>query len=171
MKLKFILFLFITTSLLFSQEKSIAEQLSGSLVKLEGKTLKKVDDLAIAETKYFLFYFSAHWCPPCRAFTPKLVDFYNQTKPTHPELEVVFMSSDRSEEDMKAYMIEAKMPWTAVKFSKIESMKKINAYAGSGIPCVVVVDAQGNVLADSFKGGQYLGPQKPVDDLKKLLKQ
>jgi len=24
--------------------------------------------------KFTAIYYSAHWCPPCRAFTPKLVD-------------------------------------------------------------------------------------------------
>ena len=170
MKLKLLLILLFTTSLVFSQEKTIAQQLTGSLVQLEGKNLKSFDASTLSETKYFLFYFSAHWCPPCRAFTPKLVDFYNKTKPTHPELEIVFVSSDQSDEDMKKYMQEAKMPWPAIRFSKIESQKKIAAYAGSGIPCVVVVDAEGNVLAHSYNGKKYLGPQKPVDDLLELLK-
>ena len=169
MKLKFLLILLFATSSVFSQDKTIAQQLAGSLVHLEQKNLKKFDDSTLSETKYFLFYYSAHWCPPCRAFTPKLVDFYNKTKPAHPEFEVVFVSSDRSDEDMKKYMQEIKMPWPAIKFNKIESLKKITAYAGPGIPCVVVVDAEGKVLADSFKGEQYLGPQKPVDDLLKLL--
>jgi nucleoredoxin len=170
MKLKLLFLLLFTPAFLFSQEKSIAQELAGSLVQLEGKELKPFDDSRLSETKYFLFYYSAHWCPPCRAFTPQLVDFYKKTKKSHPEFEVVFISNDRSEADMKKYMVELKMPWTAVAFNKIQSLTRINAYAGSGIPCVVVVDAQGKVLADSFKGNQYLGPQKPLDDLKKILK-
>ncbi|KAI7997062.1 putative nucleoredoxin 1 [Camellia lanceoleosa] len=30
--------------------------------------------------KTILIYFSAHWCPPCRAFLPKLVEVYQQIK-------------------------------------------------------------------------------------------
>ena len=34
-------------------------------------------DLALQETKILAYYFSAHWCPPCRLFTPLLAEFYS----------------------------------------------------------------------------------------------
>jgi nucleoredoxin len=49
---------------------------------INGKTLKKADgsnvqaDAALAGKAVVCLYFSAHWCPPCRAFTPVLKDFY-----------------------------------------------------------------------------------------------
>ncbi|KAJ1524214.1 hypothetical protein ONE63_010734 [Megalurothrips usitatus] len=40
-------------------------------------------------------YFSAHWCPPCKAFTPQLVATYNAVRERGHNFEVVFVSSDR----------------------------------------------------------------------------
>jgi thiol-disulfide isomerase/thioredoxin len=34
-------------------------------------------DSALQETKILAYYFSAHWCPPCRLFTPLLAEFYS----------------------------------------------------------------------------------------------
>eukprot|EP00362_Geleiidae_sp_MMETSP1317_P001610 CAMPEP_0201281072 /NCGR_PEP_ID=MMETSP1317-20130820/1206_1 /ASSEMBLY_ACC=CAM_ASM_000770 /TAXON_ID=187299 /ORGANISM="Undescribed Undescribed, Strain Undescribed" /LENGTH=68 /DNA_ID=CAMNT_0047589963 /DNA_START=32 /DNA_END=238 /DNA_ORIENTATION=- len=39
-------------------------------------------------------YFSAHWCPPCREFTPILANFYNEAKAAGHKLEVIFVSRD-----------------------------------------------------------------------------
>merc|ERR1712130_667492 len=38
---------------------------------VEGNTSTLLDD------KYVGIYFSAHWCPPCRGFTPVLAESYN----------------------------------------------------------------------------------------------
>ena len=46
-------------------------------------------------------YFSAHWCPPCRAFTPKLVEFRDKNS---ARFELVFVSSDRSKAEKIKYM-------------------------------------------------------------------
>jgi len=49
---------------------------------IKGKNLTKADgsshsaDAALAGKDVILIYFSAHWCPPCRGFTPVLKDFY-----------------------------------------------------------------------------------------------
>ncbi|KAJ8977012.1 hypothetical protein NQ317_018383 [Molorchus minor] len=42
------------------------------------------------------FYFSANWCPPCRAFTPQLAETYRIIKKKEPGFEIIFVSSDRS---------------------------------------------------------------------------
>ncbi|HEX8309741.1 MAG TPA: thioredoxin-like domain-containing protein [Chthoniobacteraceae bacterium] len=80
-------------------ENILSTALKDKLVAMEGKELKKFDDAPLAEAKYFAFYYSASWCPPCRAFTPDLVKFYKRRKRTNPNFELVFVSNDRSAED------------------------------------------------------------------------
>merc|ERR1712013_942318 len=45
-----------------------------------------------------LLYFSAHWCPPCKQFTPILRDFYQEVE--DQGVEIIFVSSDRSPSEM-----------------------------------------------------------------------
>ena len=67
------------------------------------------------EDKFLMLYFSAHWCPPCKAFTPKLVELYKKLKETRDDVELVFVSSDRDEASFKEYYGE--MPWMALDYS------------------------------------------------------
>lgn len=102
---------------------------------------------AILDGKKIGIYFSAHWCPPCRAFTPQLVTVYNALKKEGKPFEIVFVSSDRAEADMYRYMKEMDMPWPAVRFpdKKREELKA--KYNIQGIPTLVIVDSSGKTIA------------------------
>jgi nucleoredoxin len=126
---------------------AVVTTLKGDLVALEGKKARRFDDTKLADKKYIAVYFSAHWCAPCRAFTPKLVEWYNANKAANPHFELVFVSRDHSEKDMESYMEEAKMPWPALKFNKIKNNKSLNKHAANGIPHLVMLDATGNAVA------------------------
>ena len=79
-------------------------------------------------------YFSAHWCPPCRGFTPELAKFYKQMKEkVGDRLEIIFISSDRTKNDWQGYFAE--MPWLALPFEARDikvgiSVPLINPYCG-----------------------------------------
>ncbi len=149
----------------------IAATFSNSLMTLKDGTNTPVGHDQLAPVKYWAFYYSASWCPPCRAFTPGLVNFYNNFKPSHPQFELIFVSQDNSADDMLSYMRDDGMPWPAVYYADIHA-PELNAlkYCGQGIPCLVLVDAQGQVLSDSFQGSQYLGPQHVLDDIQTMVK-
>ena len=44
---------------------------------------------ALADKQVVGLYFSAHWCPPCRGFTPKLAEVYTAIKGTGKSLEIL----------------------------------------------------------------------------------
>ena len=48
---------------------------------------------ALADVEAIGIYFSAHWCPPCRGFTPKLCEKYLQLKAAGKKVEMIFVSS------------------------------------------------------------------------------
>lgn len=135
------------------------------LVDAEGN---KVEAGKVSGQRYLLFYFSAHWCPPCRKFTPRLVARYNQDNAGY---QIVFVSSDRSETDMKNYMKETQMPWPGLGFDSPVVKKIKETYGGPGIPCLVMLDDKDNVISHSYRDGNYVGPDQVLKDLDARLKQ
>lgn len=96
-------------------------------------------------------YFSASWCGPCRNFTPKLCEVYNELL-SKGDFEVVFVSADEDEESFNGYF--SKMPWLAVPFSDSATRERLDQhFSVRGIPYLVILDAAGNVRT---KGGVQL---------------
>jgi nucleoredoxin len=144
---------------------AIAGAAKGNLVRLQNGNVVSCYDEELAPKQIYGLYFSAHWCPPCRKFTPQLVAYYDQIAHDHPEFEIIFVSADKSADDMATYMRESGMRWPAIEYGKLANVPALQKYAGRGIPDLVIVDASGKVLADSFVGGKYVGPGKVLDDL------
>jgi thiol-disulfide isomerase/thioredoxin len=154
-----------------AEAPTVLSQLKGKLVALSGNITIPENDSAVGDPKYFALYFGAGWCGPCHKFTPDLVSFYKEMKPKHPEFEVVFMSRDTSAPEMQRYMAEMHMPWPALRYDAVKWTAQLNHLCGPGIPCLVLVDGHGQIVSDSFEGAKYLGPQKVLTDLRKLLEQ
>lgn len=99
--------------------------------------------------KIYGIYFSAHWCPPCRKFSPVLVDAYNEIKKNGGEFEIIFVSGDHSEEAQFNYMTELNMPWYTVKHNGSAAANLMQKYAVRGIPALIIIDADGNLITDN----------------------
>ncbi|KAL8550495.1 hypothetical protein ACS0TY_009062 [Phlomoides rotata] len=121
------------SSILFSADRDYLARNNGDQVKgdsVSGKTIG--------------LYFSASWCGPCRGFTPKLVEVYNELLQLN-KFEIVFVSWDEDKESFDAYF--SKMPWFAVPFSDSETRDQLNTlFTVSGIPTLVLLDESGKVL-------------------------
>jgi thiol-disulfide isomerase/thioredoxin len=142
--------------------------LEGNLQKLQGKSLKSYKG-ATKPTKYYVFYHTASWCPPCRKFTPDLVDFYNKNKPNNDEFEVILITSDSDEKSMEDYTVDKQMPWPQLELSKVDRFKKEFKHPGRGIPNLVITDLKGQIIKTSYEGDKYIGPAAVMNHLATLL--
>jgi len=124
-----------------------------AITNLLGETVQGKDgDVAVSSFSVpggvLAMYFSAHWCPPCRAFTPKLATWYNNFKKSEngSKLELVFVSSDRDEEAFNEYYAE--MPWLTLPYAKRDEKAKLSKkFKVQGIPSLVFLNAEtGDVI-------------------------
>jgi len=120
------------------------------MIKLFGSNLTKGDSTittadALKGKSKVAIYFSAHWCPPCRGFTPKLAERYTELVGKGENFEVVFVSSDRDEASFKEYY--ATMPWLALPFEERDVKAKLSKkFKVSGIPALIILDEAGEVI-------------------------
>lgn len=144
--------------------------LEGNLEKFDGRSLKRYE-LEEKPTKYYLFYYTASWCPPCQKFTPDLVKFYNSEKPKHDEFEIILVTSDNDDDAMEDYAKEKKMEWPHLKLSKVDKFKEAFKHPGTGIPNLVLTDRNGELIKTSYVGKNYIGPTSVMNHLDGLLKE
>jgi len=123
---------------------------------------------AIKDADLIGIYFSAHWCGPCRQFTPKLSKLYKDWTAQGKKIVIIFASSDSDAASWKSYFGE--MPWYSFPFNDPRKEKLDKLYKVSGIPWLAIVDKKGKLLeneADSRVGSEGAGA---VDSWAELLK-
>jgi len=139
---------------------SLEELLGPELVDANGNKV----ELSSLEGKVIGLYFSAEWCPPCRAFTPDLV---RAASGSSNDFAVVFVSSDRSAADQTKYMKGYRMKWPAIPYDSEKRRELSGRFNIRGIPALVIIDDQGNLITD--QGRRELGnnPRQAIRDWKK----
>lgn len=149
---------------------TVWEALGEEVLRNDGEAVE-VADLR-GEGKVLGLYFSASWCPPCHAFTPKLAETYKAVQAAGKAFEIIFVSSDRSQQDFQKYF--ASMPWLAIPQGDKRKEQLSTLFEVQGIPTFVLLDAdsgavinangRGGVMSDP-KGLEFPWPPKAVGDL------
>ncbi|KAK3416833.1 hypothetical protein EUGRSUZ_H02588 [Eucalyptus grandis] len=121
---------------------------SGDLDFVIGKEGAKipVSDLV---GKTVLLYFSAHWCPPCRAFLPVLIESYEKIKAKDNAFEVIFLSSDKDQTAFDNYFAE--MPWLALPFGDERKKSLSRKFKVRGIPTLIAIGPTGRTLTNKAR--------------------
>lgn len=90
-------------------------------------------------------YFSAHWCPPCRHFTPQLADLYRKYTSEGKAFEIIYISGDRSQEEARAYYAE--MPWKMLRFDAVDKRELLDEiFEVTGIPSLILFDENSKLI-------------------------
>ncbi|XP_057844342.2 probable nucleoredoxin 1-2 isoform X2 [Cryptomeria japonica] len=96
--------------------------------------------------KTIALYFSANWCSPCQAFTPKLIQVYNELKERGESFEIVFISKDEDQEAFEDHF--SIMPWLALPFRDKVEKDLSRHFHTEGIPTLIVIGPDGKTMTD-----------------------
>ena len=121
-----------------------------------GQTVTVTDCATELKDKVIGIYFSAHWCPPCRQFTPMLVQTYKDIVGADKNFEIVFVSSDQDQKAFEGYWKDH--PWLTVPFDSQTRQTLAEKFGVRGIPMFVIVGADGKVI--TTKGREHVSQHK-----------
>jgi nucleoredoxin len=99
----------------------------------------------LAQKKVIGLYFSGHYCPPCRKFTPLLAEVYEEIKEENDDFEIIFVSSDKEEDSFIKYYSE--MPWLALPYAKRDlKVELCGKFGVQTIPTLIFFNEKGEMI-------------------------
>lgn len=124
---------------------AVSKAFAGDLVKLsEGK-------LVAAKTtkspKYYVLYYSAYWCPPCRMMAPGSVKKFNTYVKGSKNIELILTSVDNSDADLIKWSKLENFPWLMTKPSKTRSNAIAKKFSPASYPHMVIIDSNGKKIS------------------------
>jgi nucleoredoxin len=104
-------------------------------------------------------YFSAHFCAPCRQFTPTLKEAYEELNEDEKKFEIVFVSLDKTAEEASTYHKEMKH-WPMVEYDDETLRLKLKEVCEvEKIPALFVLGPNGEVShKDGVNDIRNMGP-------------
>jgi len=132
----------------------IKDALTGA--EILGKDGSSISLDSVMENDLIGLYFSAHWCPPCRGFTPKLAEVYNQLQAADKKVEIIFLSSDQDQQSFDSYYQD--MPWLALNYEARSTKEGLSDLLDvEGIPTLVLMDPKTGAVNKSGRQAVMAG--------------
>lgn len=151
------------------------ESFFGGTLLLKPKVSKSTKEV-LKDKELIALYFSASWCPPCKAFSPMLKRFYDAHAKA-AKLEIIYVSSDKTIPSFEEYY--KSMPWTAIPTDRgCAAIKQSLAttFGIMGIPALMIIDGKtgefisatgrddvSKVNDDAAKGKQLIAQWKSAE--------
>jgi peroxiredoxin len=100
--------------------------------------------------KYVLVDFWASWCQPCRKENPNIVKAYNQFKDKN--FTILGVSLDQNKDAWLKAIQQDGLTWNHVSDLKFWNNEAAALYGVQSIPYNVLVDPEGNIIAENLHG-------------------
>jgi thiol-disulfide isomerase/thioredoxin len=126
----------------------------------EGTPVKLSD--YVGKGKLVLLDFWASWCGPCRREMPNIVEIYKDYK--GDKFEIVGISLDSNGDAWKGAIKELGITWPQMSDLKGWGSEGAQLYAVNSIPCVLLIDGEGTIVARGLHGEEL---RAKVDELMK----
>lgn len=108
-----------------------------ALLDLTGKEVKLAD---LIGAKPLVLDFWASWCPTCRAEIPEVIELHNQYK---DKITIVGINLDHTLAEAQTYTRKHNIPYPNLYD---EGNKVTGLYEIHGIPSLVIINAQGEII-------------------------
>ena len=130
-----------------------------------GKALKSLDTFnAVPNTKakFYIYLFSAGWCPSCKAEMPDFVKLYPEMK--KKKVEMILIGADHTREAAIKYLesVKAEFPGVHYKSDGVRSLPGLTPPQAMPIPYAILVDDKGRVLCDGSAGSVIRNWEKNI---------
>ena len=96
------------------------------------------------DAQYYIYLYSASWCPPCRALMPSIVKLYPTLKEN--KVEIILVSCDSNDAEAKKYVEHYNAGVPGLHAGSAAARKRPGTLEIRSIPSAIFVDAQGNVI-------------------------
>ncbi|MBT9448979.1 redoxin domain-containing protein [Akkermansia glycaniphila] len=121
----------------------LGAELKPGLGLTDGKWGEKTPN---TKAEYYIAYYSASWCPPCRNLAPHSVEGYNKHIAGQDKVELISISFDQTPQAAKAWAEKEKMPW--VIYPRDKAPEFAMKHAPNGIPTMKLIGPDGKVIAE-----------------------
>lgn len=109
------------------------------------KEIKFVSGKPNLKADYYIYLYSASWCPPCCRLMPKIVKEYANIKRSG-KVELILIGADQTEKKVKEYVDKYKADFPATWQSTKGVMNLPGNTVPRSVPTAIFVDKDGSVI-------------------------